>query len=331
MRKINIPIFVSHQGCPNDCIFCNQKKITGVYKKEKEEEIKDKISSFLETCDENSEIEISFFGGSFTGIDIEEQNMYLNVAGTFFYDKRVKGIRISTRPDYISYDILENLLKKGVTTIELGVQSMNDNVLSMNKRGLTSKQTVDAVKKIREYNFNLGLQMMVGMYGSTYDDDIFTCEEIIKLKPDFVRIYPTVVIKETKLYDLYNCKAYIPYSLDEAVEISAKLLLKFQNANIDVIRIGLMAGEDINEKNVYGPYHSSFRELVESYIYYNKIKDDILKLNTDSIVIKCNKKLVSKIIGNKKANIKKLKEEFNLKSLKVLESDISEYIITDDK
>ena len=331
MRKINIPIFVSHQGCPNDCIFCNQKKITGVYKKEKEEEIKDKISSFLNTCAKDSEIEISFFGGSFTGIDIEEQNMYLNVAGTFFNDKRIKGIRISTRPDYISYDILDNLSKKGVTTIELGVQSMNDNVLNMNKRGLTSKQTIDAVKKIREYNFSLGLQMMIGMYGSTPYDDIYTCDEIIKLKPDFVRIYPTVVIKETKLFELYNCKAYMPYSLEQAVEISAELLLKFQNANIDVIRIGLMAGEDINENNVYGPYHSSFRELVESYIYYNKIRDDILKLNTDKVIIKCNSKLVSKIIGNKRKNIKKLTDEFNLKSLKVVESDISEYIITDDK
>lgn len=328
MRKINIPIFVSHQGCPNDCIFCNQKKITGVYKKEKEEEIKDKISSFLETCDANSEIEISFFGGSFTGIDIEEQNMYLNVANNFFSDKRIKGIRVSTRPDYISYDILDNLYKKGVTTIELGVQSMNDTVLSMNKRGLTSNQTADAVKKIREYDFNLGLQMMIGMYGSTPQDDIYTCEEIIKLKPDFVRIYPTVVIKETALYDLYRCKAYTPYSLDEAVKISAKLLLKFQNANIDVIRIGLMAGEDINENKVYGPYHSSFRELVESYIYYNRIRDEIIKLNAKSIIIKCNSKLVSKIIGNKRINIKKLTEEFNLKSLKVVESDILEYIIS---
>ena len=328
MRKINIPIFVSHQGCPNDCIFCNQKKITGVYKKEKEEEIKEKISSFLETCDVNSEIEISFFGGSFTGIDIEEQNMYLKVANSFFLDKRIKGIRVSTRPDYISYEILDNLSKKGVTTIELGVQSMNDTVLSMNKRGLTSNQTIEAVKKIREYDFDLGLQMMIGMYGSTPEDDILTCEEIIKLKPDFVRIYPTVVIKETALYDLYSCKAYTPYSLEEAVRISAELLLKFQKADIDVIRIGLMAGEDINENKVYGPYHSSFRELVESYIYYNRLRDEIVNLNARNIVIKCNSKLVSKIIGNKRTNIKKLTEEFNLKSLKVMESDISEYKIS---
>lgn len=328
MRKINIPIFVSHQGCPNDCIFCNQKKITGVYKKEKYEEIKEKISTYLNSADENSEIEISFFGGSFTGIDIEEQNMYLSIAGLFLNDKRVKGIRISTRPDYITYEILDNLSKKGVTTIELGVQSMSDEVLSLNKRGLKSIDTVNAVKKIKEYNFNLGLQMMVGMYGSDELTDIFTCEEIIKLKPDFVRIYPTVVIKDTELFDLYSCKVYKPYSLEKAVEISAKLLLKFEKAEINVIRIGLMAGEDINEKNVYGPYHSSFRELVESYIYFNKIQKQISNINSKNIVITCNKKLTSKIVGNKKQNIIKLTEEFKLNSLKVVNENIDDYYIT---
>ena len=327
MRKINIPIFVSHQGCPNDCIFCNQKKITGVYKKEKYEEIKEKISSYLESASNDAEIEVSFFGGSFTGIDIEEQNMYLSVAGEFFKDARVKGIRISTRPDYVTKEILDNLYNKGVTTIELGVQSMDDNVLKMNKRGLISNQTISAVNLIREYDFKLGLQMMVGMYGSSEELDIYTCDEIIKLKPDFVRIYPTVVIKETALYELYNNKIYIPYSLDKAVKVCAKLLLKFRENNINVIRIGLMAGEDINEKKVYGPYHSSFRELVESYLYYEKIKNDISELTSKNIIIYCNPKNVSKITGNKKSNIIKLTEEFNLESLKVVSFDTDDYII----
>ena len=327
MRKINIPIFVSHQGCPNDCIFCNQKKITGIYQKEKYTEIRDKISSYLKSAASDSEIEISFFGGSFTGIDLDEQNMYLKVAGEFFYDKRVKGIRVSTRPDYISEEILDNLYEKGVTTIELGVQSMDDNVLMMNKRGLLSCKTVEAVKLIRKYNFNLGLQMMVGMYGSSEELDIYTAKEIIKLKPDFVRIYPTVVIKETALYDLYKNKKYVPYSLGKAVKICARLLTEFNKNNINVIRIGLMSGDDINEKKVYGPYHSSFRELVESYIYYEKLKNDISQLSSKNLTIYCNPRKISKIVGNKKTNITKLIDEFKLDSLHVVNFDTADYII----
>ena len=327
MRKINIPIFVSHQGCPNDCIFCNQKKITGVYKKEKYEEIKEKIKTYLETADIDSEIEISFFGGSFTGIDISEQNLYLQTAGEFFSDKRVTGIRISTRPDYINDEILKNLISKGVTTIELGVQSMNDKVLELNKRGLDHTATLRAVELIRNYPFKLGLQMMVGMYGSNEELDMFTCDELIKLKPDFVRIYPTVVIKQTELFELYNNNVFSPYSLDEAVRISANMLKKFSAENIDVIRIGLMAGEDINEKNVFGPYHSSFRELVESYIYYEKIKNDLLKIKSSDIIIYCNPKNISKITGNKRSNIIKLTNELKLNSIKVIGADIPDYVI----
>ncbi len=330
MRKINIPIFVSHQGCPNDCIFCNQKKITGVYKKEKYEEIKDKIKTYLDSAEQNSEIEISFFGGSFTGIDTDEQNMYLKTAGEFFYDQRIKGIRISTRPDYITEEILDNLFEKGVTTIELGVQSMNDTVLKLNKRGLDSNSTKKAVKLIRKYPFKLGLQMMVGMYGSNEDLDMYTCNEIIKLKPDFVRIYPTVVIRQTELYELYTDKKYKPYSLEEAVRISANILKKFNNNGIDVIRIGLMAGEDINEKNVYGPYHSSFRELVESFLYYEKLSKEISELPYKKIRIVCEKRETSKIIGNKKCNIKKLIQELKLNSLQVVNDDITGYIIEED-
>ena len=331
MRKINIPVFVSHQGCPNDCIFCNQKKITGVYKKEKSVEIYEKIKTFLHTAPEECEIEISFFGGSFTGIDFEEQNMYLDTANKFLYDKRIKGIRLSTRPDYIDDKILSNLKEKNVTTIELGVQSMNDNVLLMNKRGLKSEDTVNAVKKIKEYGFSLGLQMMVGMYGSTEEDDILTAKKLIELKPQFVRIYPTVVIKETELYKLYKSGQYLPYSLDKAVDVCSKLLNMFEDNGIKVIRLGLMAGEEINENNVYGPYHSSFRELTESKIYYDKIKEQIKALGYKDVVISCKNKLTSKIIGNRRRNIVKLKNELELNSIVVVNEDVDEFVIREGK
>lgn len=319
MRKINIPIFVSHQGCPNDCIFCNQKKITGVYKKEKWEEIREKISSYIKSAPNECEIEISFFGGSFTGIDFDEQNMYLDIANEFLYDKRIKGIRLSTRPDYINDKILKNLKEKNVTAIELGVQSMNDRVLDMNKRGLKCIDTINASNLIKEYGFELGLQMMVGMYGSDYDEDINTAKELIKLKPHCVRIYPTVVIKETELYDLYKCKAFVPYTLEKAVTVCSKLLMMFEENNIKVIRLGLMASDEINEKTVFGPYHSSFRELCESYILYNEIRDEVKKNKYgENINIYCNKKNISKIIGNKRCNINKLKDEFGFKNINII-------------
>ena len=327
MRKINIPIFVSHQGCPNDCIFCNQKKITGVYKKEKSVEIYEKIKKYLDTAPEECEIEISFFGGSFTGIDFEEQNMYLDIANKFLSDERIKGIRLSTRPDYINDKILKNLKDKNVTTIELGVQSMNDKVLLMNKRGLKAEDTKKAVRKIREYGFSLGLQMMVGMYGSTKEDDIYTANRLIELKPDFVRIYPTVVIKETELFRLFESGEYTPYTVDEAVEICAKLLTMFEENNIKVIRLGLMAGEEINEKNVFGPYHSSFRELTESKIYYDKIKEQLKEVDYKDVVISCKNTLTSKIIGNRRKNLINLKNEFKLNSIAVINEDIDDFVI----
>lgn len=322
-RKVNIPIFVSHQGCPNDCIFCNQKKITGVCEKEREDVIRKKIESFLFHTAPDCNIEISFFGGSFTGIPLEEQNMYLRVANEFFYDSRVTGIRLSTRPDYISGEILENLKKYNVTTIELGVQSMENKVLKMNKRGLEAEAVYTAVKLIREYGFSLGLQMMTGMYGSSPQTDIETAEKIIGMKPDCVRIYPTVVIEETELFDLYKNGEYKPQNIEEAVSLCAVLLKMFEENNIPVIRLGLMAGEDINENKVFGPYHSSFRELTESHIIYTEIAEFLSKNPHNGKVLEVfsNKKFVSKIVGNKRSNIEKIMKEFCLSDIKITENN----------
>ena len=322
-RKVNIPIFVSHQGCPNDCIFCNQKKITGVCEKEREDAVRKKIENFLFHTAPDCNIEISFFGGSFTGIPMEEQNMYLSVANEFFCDSRVTGIRLSTRPDYISEEILINLKKYNVTTIELGVQSMENKVLQMNKRGLKAEDVYVAVKLIREYGFSLGLQMMTGMYGSTPKMDIKTAEKIIGMKPDCVRIYPTVVIEETELFNLYKSGEYMPQSIDDAVDLCAVLIKMFEEKDIPVIRLGLMAGEDINENKVFGPYHSSFRELTESRIIYTEISE-FLKENPHNgkvLEIFSNKRFVSKIVGNKRSNIEKIMKEFKLSDVKISENN----------
>lgn len=323
-RKINIPVFVSHKGCPNDCIFCNQKRITGNSGETDFDKIYNKIETCLKTADEDAEIEIAFFGGSFTGIEYEEQNRYLETAGAFLCDPRVKGIRLSTRPDYITEEILSNLKSKGVTAIELGVQSMSDDVLLKNKRNLNVESTVTASSLIKSRGFELGLQMMTGMYGSDRTKDVKTAEKIIELKPKTVRIYPTVVIEDTELSELYKKGEYTPYSLEETIDLCAELFDMFENAGITVIRAGLMSAENIHEDKVIGPYHSSFGEMVSSLRYYKKMRAEFSGGNLigKDVEILSEKRIISQIAGNKRSNLIKLKEEFNLKSLNVKESDI---------
>lgn len=322
MKTYNIPIFVPHKGCPFDCVFCNQKRITGSVKEVTPQDVVSIISGYLVTLPQNNRIvEAAFFGGSFTGIPIAEQSALLAAAKSFLDKGLIDGIRLSTRPDYITVEILDNLIKYGVTTIELGVQSMDNDVLKSSNRGHTSYDVTEAVKLIKKYPFKLGLQMMTGLPGDTAEKSLRTADEIIQLKPDFVRIYPTLTIKDTYLETMYNSGRYVPQTIDEAVELSKKLLLKFEKNDICVIRIGLQSTDEISENGsvVAGPVHSSFRELVESSIFYDKIENivqDEISQGTlkpgDRKNIFVNPRNISKAIGNKKANIKKIKEKFGV-------------------
>lgn len=320
MRTYNIPIFVPHKGCPYDCVFCNQKRITGEQKDVTEDDVRFIIEKHIKTLPKNDRyVEAAFFGGSFTGIPIEEQTSLLKAANEFLEKGLIDGIRLSTRPDYIDRTILDNLKRFGVTTIELGVQSMNDEVLKLSNRGHTSHDVINAVKLIREYPFVLGLQMMTGLPGDTDERSLKTADDIIKLKPDIVRIYPTLTIKDTYLEKLYCSGKYIPQTVEEAVELSKRLLLKFEKNNIIVIRIGLQSTEEISERGsvVAGPVHSSFRELVESSIYYDIISSVIEKdaVRADIFV---NPSEISKAVGNRRRNIVKLKNEKNI-DIRILE------------
>lgn len=315
-RTINIPVFVSHQGCPNDCVFCNQKRITGVRKEETEEQIRQKIEHFLATCQaEEAEKEIAYFGGSFTGIEEEKQLMYLRIAGTYVQSGEVKGVRVSTRPDYMDREICERLYRNHVTTVELGVQSADDEVLRLNRRGMKASAVETAVSYLREYPFSLGLQMMTGMLGSDEEKDLYTARELIRLKPDFVRIYPTVILRDTALYDLYLQGKYVPMELEASVRLSAKLLDLFESAGIPVIRLGLMAGEEINEKEVIGPYHSSYRELVESYRICRTVECALDGKQTagKELEIICAPSMVSKVIGNRRKNVLLWQEKYGVR------------------
>lgn len=322
MKTYNIPIFVPHKGCPFDCVFCNQNRITGSTSEVTPDDVTNTISEYLKTLPKDNRItEAAFFGGSFTGIPMDEQSGLLAAAKEFLDKGEIDGIRLSTRPDYISAEILDNLLRFGVTTIELGVQSMDNEVLRKSNRGHTREDIIDAVKLIKQYPFTLGLQMMTGLPGDTREKSLYTAGEIIKLKPDIVRIYPTLTIKDTYLHKMYNEGKYIPETLEDAVETSKQLLIKFENNNIRVIRIGLQSTDEISEHGsvVAGPVHSSFRELVESSIFYDKIASVIsdeknkgtLKTG-DTKLISVNPKDISKAIGNKKSNIIKIKENFGV-------------------
>ena len=316
-----IPIFVPHLGCPNDCIFCNQKSISGQKKNMTKEEAKKIIDDYLKNIKDNeAQIEIAFFGGSFTAIEEKLQNELLELAYTYVKDGKVESIRISTRPDCINKEILKRLKKYKVKTIELGVQSSNDYILKRANRGHTFQDVKKASKLIRFYGFKLGHQMMVGLPESTKIDELNTAKELIKLKPKMVRIYPVLVVKNTKLEEEYKKGVYEPLPLVQAVEICKDLVRMFVDKKIDVIRVGLQNTDEITEPNeensqvVAGPYHPAFRQLVESGLWYDSIVGKIKKLNVKvkEVEVTVNPIDSNSVIGHKKENVKKLKELYDV-------------------
>ena len=320
MKQYIIPIFVPHLGCPNDCIFCNQKSISGQKKQVTKEDVRKTIEEHLKNIKNASKVEVAFFGGSFTGIDIELQKELLSAAYEYVKTRKVDSIRISTRPDYINKQILKMLKKYKVKTIELGVQSTNDYILSKAGRGHTFKDVKKASKLIRMYGFDLGHQMMVGLPESTKLDDINTAKALIKLKPKMVRIYPVLVIKGTPLEKECNEGKYKPLTVVQAVEICKELVRLFTEKNIDVIRIGLQPTDTISDPTKFGsevlegPFHPAFRQLVESSLWYDVIVSKIKKLNVKVMQVEVTVNLVdvNNVIGHKKENITKLKDTYDV-------------------
>ncbi len=301
MKHINVSLFVPHLGCPNSCIFCNQKTISGKCEPLKNEDI-------VTACDiakngkyDIADSEIAFFGGSFTAIEREKMISFLETAkpyvGTYF-----SGIRISTRPDCIDEEVLGILKRYGVTAIELGAQSMSEDVLIKNERGHTPEDTEKACRLIRDYGFSLGLQMMTGLYGSDDETDVFTARKFIELKPDTVRIYPTTVLENTKLEALYREGKYVPPSLESSIKLCSRLLLMFSENNIKVIRLGLHSGGNVEDGFVAGAYHPAFRELVEGEIYKDLIDEKLSSLPDGNYILGVHPKEISKALGQKRGN-----------------------------
>ncbi len=304
MKHSNISIFVPHIGCPHLCSFCDQRTISGAQHAPTGEEVYEICQKAMTEVKDHGNTEIAFFGGSFTAISRDYMIELLEAAHKFVGEGKLRGIRCSTRPDCIDFEILQLLKSYGVTAIELGAQSMDDEVLELNERGHTAEDVENACNLIRAFDFELGLQMMIGLYGSTPQKEWETVERIAALCPDTVRIYPVVVLKNTRLGELLRSGEYVPFSFDKAVDIAASAITMFEGSGIRVIKCGLHASEFVEHDLIGGFYHPAFRELCEALIYRHNM-EFVLKDagNIVSAVIAVNDKCLSKAAGQKKSNI----------------------------
>lgn len=281
------------------------------------------IESHLKTIKPGTVIEIGFYGGSFTGIEKEKQLSFLSKANDYLKNGSISSIRLSTRPDYINNSILEYLKEYNVGTIELGVQSLDDEVLKSSNRGHTSKDVYDSAKLISENGFILGIQTMTGLPDDSRDKDICTAQKVIGLKPVLVRIYPVLVIRGTYLHTLMQLGRYTPQTIDEAVDICAELLELYRKNNINVIRIGLQASENINADSevAAGPFHPAFRQLVESRLALKEIEENIIEgdfRNIPSLTIKTGSENISNVTGQNRRNIIAIKNKYGINNVRIL-------------
>lgn len=289
------------------CSFCNQRYITGQEAAPTAEDVETAVNTALQSPRYDKSCgQIAFFGGSFTAIKREYMLELLTAAKRQIDFGNAASIRISTRPDCIDDEILSLLKEYGVKSIELGAQSMCDDVLALNERGHTAADVEAASKLIKSYGFELGLQMMTGLYGDNDEKSITTAEKIIALHPRTVRIYPTVVLENTRLCELYREGKYTPQTVDEAAALGARLIPMFTDNNIDVIRFGL---HTINEeKYVAGPWHPALAELAYSKIYMNILKNEFTGKPQGSYIINVNPSEISKTAGQKKCNLEMLRK-----------------------
>jgi radical SAM enzyme (TIGR01210 family) len=323
-RHYIIPIFVSHRGCPHDCIFCNQKKITGQGGDVRGEDVKNKIEEYLQTIPkENVVVELAFYGGSFTAIPMDQQQELLEAVQPYIAQGAIQHIRISTRPDCIDIKVIELLKAYKVQIIELGVQSMDEDVLRISNRGHNDQDVRNSVALLKQYGFTVGVQVMVGLPGDSEQKSIATVKSLIELKPDIARIYPALVITNTYMEQLYYRDEYKPLSLDAAVEICKKLLILFEKNHIEVIRIGLQPTENILEGKevVAGPFHPSMRQLVVSSIY-REMLEYMLKDEEEikQLEILVNPRDISDLLGQKRNNIEAIKTHKKIETVTVIQS-----------
>lgn len=310
-----IPIFIPHRGCPNDCVFCNQRRITSKLVSPTEPEVRNTIDKWLTTLGDVPHVHIAFYGGSFTAIPMDEQEKYLKIAHEYKTSTAISEIHLSTRPDCIDDKILENLKKYGVDLIELGCQSFDDDVLSASKRGHSAKDIYNACSLIRSAGFKLGIQLMVGLPNSTRYADILSAHKTAEIMPDVARIYPTIVIEDTELLDMVKSGEYKPLTINEAVWRSKEMLKVLNISGVNVIRIGLKASDLISGDGKFTgtTFHPAFRQLVEGSLARESVEEQLIHLLEEfknqsldaqniRIIASANPSSFSNLIGHKAEN-----------------------------
>ncbi len=306
------------EACPFQCIYCDQEKISGRAEIPTTEDIIKIIETHLETIPKTSEIQVGFFGGTFTGLKGEIQQMYLEVVQPFIRNGKIKSIRLSTRPDFISSENLDLLQRYHVETIELGAQSMDDEVLKKSGRGHKAEKTIEAAGLIRDKKFRLGLQMMIGLPGDTTEKSMTTAQKFVALGAHDVRIYPTLVIKGTPLEKLFHSGKFSPLMLEDAVDRTAAIIPVFENAGVNVIRVGLHPSEGLMDKSdlIAGPFHVSFKELVLTKLWHDQLKN-ITKTQHQDLTVFIPPGELNYAIGYGASNKKNLLEKFRRVRFKI--------------
>ncbi len=321
-RPLIIPVFIPHAGCPHQCVFCNQHAITGAATGPlSAAAIQETIAEFLAFRKNRPVAEISFYGGNFLGLPAPEITALLEIAASYAYGGQIDGIRFSTRPDTVTPERLALLSNYPVSTVELGIQSMNDRVLSSARRGHTAADAIRAAGRIREKNYNLGLQMMTGLPGDTPEKSIETATALAELHPDFVRIYPTLVIAESPLARWYREGTYVPMSMEETVRLVKDICKIFEHRRIPVARIGLQASKELNDsaRILAGPFHPALGHMVRSEMMLDAAVAK-LKTNagpTSTVTLTVHPRSLSRMQGLNKINLDILKREFKIKDLRL--------------
>lgn len=323
-RNSIIPVFVPHLGCPNDCVFCNQRRISGHIEPATAQTVKNAIEEAAALTPPGTKRQLAFYGGSFTAIPEARQIELFEAAQPYLADGTISSIRLSTRPDAIDGAVLKRLKKYGVTVIELGAQSMCDRVLELSGRGHDSAAVADSSRLIKAAGFDLILQMMTGLPGDTDESCIETAKKIIDLSPNGVRIYPTVIVRDTVLCDMWRAGTYKEHTVEDAVRVCSKIVPLFNEAGVPIIRMGLNPTEDLSGGDALGgAYHPALGELVHSRIMLEKARGLLAGARPgSSVVLGVNRSDVSKMIGQHRCNVHALVSEFSLRELKIHEASV---------
>ncbi len=329
MKPFIIPIFIPHQGCPHTCSFCNQRTLTGIMRPMSVAEGERIIDEQLSWKRKNVEqaVEIAFYGGSFTGLPCAQQEKFLALAERYVATGKVQGIRLSTRPDYLDDAVMERLRRYGVNTVEIGVQSLDAAVLRLAQRGHAAEAAQEARRRLRANAIRCGFQLLLGLPGEDWKSWLKTVQETCRIRPDFIRIYPTIVLAGTELEAMYRKAEYRPLLLHEAVERSAYAKAIFQREGIPVIRIGLQDSNELRQTGriVAGPFHAAFGEMVESHLFQQTLSDLCGQHERKWGLIHClelahHAKDASQIRGNKNNNIQCLQNRYNIGKIIMCES-----------